>query len=109
MAVAYKVLGQQAPAANTQTTIYTVPGSTSALCSTLVVAELSGAATTFCIRIKVAGAADADKQMIAKNVVIGANEMLTITIGWTLATTDVVQVSSVGGTVAFTLFGQEVT
>jgi len=35
MATAYKVLGQNNPAATTATTLYTVPGATSAVCSTL--------------------------------------------------------------------------
>jgi hypothetical protein len=35
MATTYKVLGQQEPAITTETTLYTVPSATEAVCSTL--------------------------------------------------------------------------
>jgi len=51
MANAYKVLGQVAPAATTDTTLYTVPAATEAVISTIVVANRSATARTYDIAI----------------------------------------------------------
>jgi len=109
MAATYKVLGQSFPAAATQTTLYTVPAATSTVCSTLSVCNKAGAGDTVTVRICVAGAADNDKQLIMSGATIGANSLFTMTIGITLAATDVVKVTSTNGTSAFQLFGQELT
>jgi len=52
MANAYKVLGQVAPAATTDTTLYTVPAATEAVISTIVVANRSATARTYDIAIR---------------------------------------------------------
>ena len=105
----YKVLGQSAPAAATLTTIYTVPATTEAIVSTLAVCNRSATPTTFRIAVQVAGAASADKQWIAYDVAIGANEMFRDTLGFGLATTDVVSVYNTLATLSFTVGGMEIT
>ena len=55
MTTAYKVLGQVNPAATTATTLYTVPSSTSAVCSTLSICNV-GVSTTFRVAVRPAGA-----------------------------------------------------
>lgn len=62
MAIAYKVLGQEAPAAITATALYTVPASKSAVCSTLVVAN-RGVSTLFRVAIRPAGATLENKHL----------------------------------------------
>jgi hypothetical protein len=106
MADTYKVLGQSAPLAATLTTLYTVPALTSVIGSTLVIAN-RGAATTVRVAIRVAGAAIADAQYLAYDLAIAANTTFTLTIGITLATTDVVSVYATLATVSFNLFGVE--
>jgi len=108
MADTYKVLGQSNPLAATLTDTYTVPASTSTVMSTIVITN-RGAATAFRISVAVAGAADDNKQYIAYDIAIGANETITMTIGITLAATDKVRVYATLATLSFNLFGVERT
>ena len=108
MATTYKVLGQSNPAATTATTLYTVPASTSAVCSTLSVANL-GVSTTFRVAVRPAAASLANQHYIVYNSAINADSAVYLTIGLSLATTDVVTVYAGTANVAFGLFGSEVT
>ena len=56
MATNYKVLGQSAPSATTDTTLYTVPASTQAVVSTVSVCNRGSAAATFRIAVRPDGA-----------------------------------------------------
>ena len=56
-----------------------------------------------------AGAAIATQHYIAYNLPVSQNDTVFLTLGLTLATTDVVSVYSSTATVAFSLFGSEVT
>jgi hypothetical protein len=110
MADTLKTLGQSFPSGNTLTSLYTVPGSTSAAVSSIVVCNQSS--TSSCrIRVSVAIAAEADssKQYIVYDAIIAPNETKAFVIGVTLATTDVVRVQSDSGTASFNLFGAEVS
>jgi len=109
MAITYKVLGQSNPAANTNTTLYTVPSATSAVCSTLVICNQAASAATFRIAVRPAGAAIATPQYISYDTNINANDSITMTIGITLATTDIITVRANTTTVSFNLFGSELT
>ena len=105
---AYKVLGQSNPAATTLTTLYTVPASTSAVCSTLAIANL-GVSTLVRVAIRPAGASIANQHYIAYDVPVNQYDTLFLSIGATLATTDVVSVYAGTVNVSFSLFGTEVT
>ena len=109
MAITYKVLGQSNPSANTNTTLYTVPASTSAVCSTLVICNQAASAATFRVAIRPAGATIATQHYTSYDTNLNANDSITITIGITLATTDVVTVRANTTTVSFNLFGSEIT
>lgn len=109
MATAYKVLGQSEPAATTDTTLYTVPGSTQAVCSTLSVCNRATTAATFRVRIKINNAADADAQYVCFDAPIAAKDTLLLTFGATLGAGDVVRVYSSNADTAFQLFGSEIT
>ncbi len=108
MATTYKVLGQSNPSATTATTLYTVPASTSAVCSTLSVANI-GVSTTFRVAIRPAAATLANQHYIVYDSAINAGTAVFLTIGVTLATTDVVTVYAGTANLAFGLFGSEVT
>jgi hypothetical protein len=105
----YKVLGQSNPSATTLTTLYTTPASTSVVGATGVVCNQAGAAGTFRIAVRVAGAAIEAKQYLYYDVSIPANDTFAFTFGVTLAATDVVSVYASSATMSFQLFGVEVT
>jgi hypothetical protein len=104
----YKVLGQSKPAANTLTSLYTVPASTSAVVSTLTVCNL-GTSTTIRVAVRPAGASIADQHYILYNVTANSNDTLFFTLGLSLAATDVVSVFAGTATVSFNLYGTEIT
>lgn len=105
----YKVLGQSNPSAATLTDAYTVPASTQAIISTITVANRSSTATDFRISVAVAGAADSNEQYIAHTVPIGGNETISLTLGITVDTTDVIRVYATLATLSFNIFGVEKT
>lgn len=109
MPTTYKVLGQQEPAATTETTLYTVPSATQAVCSTLSVCNRATAAGTFRVRIKINNAADADAQFVCFDAPIAAKDTLLLTFGATLGAGDVVRVYSSNADTAFQLFGSEIS
>jgi len=109
MPQSHKVLGQQSPSATTLTTLYTVPSSTSAVVSTITVCNTASSATTYRIAVRVAGASIATSQYLAYDAAIPANDTATLTLGVTLAATDVISVYAGAASVAFAAFGVEIT
>lgn len=109
MATIRKVLGQQNPTAATLTTLYTVPSSTSTVCSTISICNRSATATSFRVAVRPAGAAIANEHYIYYDVTIAGNDTFMATFGMTLATTDIVTVYATLATLSFNLFGQETT
>jgi len=104
-----KILAQTNPSATTLTDSYTCPAATSAVITSVVVANRSGTATAFRLALAVAGAADNAKQYLAYDVPILGNETKSFTIGITLATTDVLRVYATLATISFTVLGFELT
>ena len=110
MGAAYKVLGQSSPAANTLTTAYTVAtANASAVVSTIVIANRETASANFRIAVRPAGESIDVKHYIAYDTVIPALDIISLTIGMALATTDVVTVYASANTMSFNLFGSEIT
>jgi hypothetical protein len=109
MPTVYKVLGQSAPSATTNTDLYTVPAATSAVVSTLVVANRGVSSPDYRIAIRPAGATLANEHYIAYNVPLGPTDSATLTLGITLAATDVVTVYGSTADLSFNLFGSEIT
>ena len=109
MTTAYKTLGQVAPAAATLTTLYAAPGATSAICSTLSVCNQSDVSTSVRIAVRPAGAVIAAKHYVVYDAFVDGNDTLFLTLGITLAATDVVSVYAGDATVSFCLFGSELT
>ena len=108
MANSYKVLGQSAPSATTATTLYTVPSSTSAVASTLAICN-RGASTTFRVAIRPGGATLANQHYIVYDNYVNQYDTVFLTIGATLATTDVVTIYAGSANLTFNLFGTEIT
>ena len=109
MATTYKVLGQSNPSATTATTLYTVPASTSTVVSTINICNQGVSADTFRIAIRPAGETLAAKHYIAYNTVIPGYDSISLTMGITLATTDVVTVYAGTANVSFNIFGSEIS
>jgi hypothetical protein len=109
MPTAYKVLGQQTPAATTATTLYTVPSSTSTVVSTINVANLGAASATFRIAVRPAGESLVNKHYLVYDATITATDAVSLTLGITLAATDVLTVYASTATVSFSAFGSEIS
>jgi glucose-6-phosphate dehydrogenase assembly protein OpcA len=109
MPTVYKVLGQSAPSATTATTLYTVPAATSAVVSSIVIANRDSSAATYRISIRPAGAAQANQHYIAYDVTVGASDSTVLTLGITLATTDVVTVYASTANLSFSAYGSEIS
>lgn len=109
MAANYKVLGQSAPSGTTNTDLYTVPSATSAVGSTLVIANRGTISTTFRVAVRPAGAALANEHYICYETPVNANDSLFLTIGLALSTTDVVTVYAGTANLSFSLFGSEIS
>ena len=109
MPTTYKVLGQVAPSATTATTLYTVPSSTSTVVSTIVVCNQAAAAATFRISVRQAGAAQTAAMYVAYDVSVGSLDSTALTLGLTLAATDVITVYSSTASLSFAAFGSEIS
>lgn len=105
--MAKKVLGQVNPSATTATTLYTVPSAKSAVISTLVICNQAASAATYRIAVRPAGATLAAVHYVAYDVTVGASDTTALTLGITLATTDVVTVYASTATLSFHAYGDE--
>jgi hypothetical protein len=109
MPTIYKVLGQSAPSATTNTDLYTVPSSTSTVVSTLAIANRATTAATYRIAVRPSGATIANEHYIAYDIVVAASDSTTLTLGITLAATDVITVYASTANLSFNAFGSEIT
>lgn len=108
MANVEKVLGQSAPNATTETTLYTVPAATSAVCTALTVCNRAATSSTFRISVSVGGGATANKDYQFYDFTVDANGTYrNSNLRWTLAATDVVRVYASSANLSFNLFGSE--
>ena len=105
--MAKKVPGQVNPSATTATTLYTVPSAKSAVVSSLIICNQAASAATFRIAVRPAGATLAAVHYVAYDVTVGANDSTALTLGITLATTDVITVYASSATVSFHAYGDE--
>jgi len=110
MPTVYKVLGQSAPEATTDTNLYTVPASTQAVVSTISIANRSSSvASLFRVAVRPNGATIANQHYIAYDASIGAADAINLTLGVTLATGDIITVRSSTENLSFNVFGSEIS
>lgn len=105
--MAYKVLGQSAPAATTATDVYTVPSGKATVVATLTVCNRGTTAATYRVAVRPAGAALANQHYVAYDANLPGNASDFLTIGMTLAATDVVTVYASTANFSFSVFGSE--
>jgi hypothetical protein len=109
MPTTYKVLGQVAPSATTNTTLDTVPSATQCVVSTIAVCNRAASAATYRIAVRPAGATLANEHYIAYDAPLAANDSTFITIGITLGATDVITVYASSANLSFSAFGSEIS
>ena len=108
MALNYKVLGQNSPAANTISTLYTVPSSNSAVVSTMTICNQSGANARVDIAVCPANTAVTTSQYIMKDCVVASADTIFLTVGVTLSATDTIRVNANVANISFNAFGSEI-
>lgn len=109
MATTYKILGQTGDASANDVTLYTVPASTEAIVSTIVVCNREAAANTFRIAVKLDGGSVANEDYLAYDTSIAANDTITLTLGITMDASDIISVGASDANVSFSAFGSEIS
>lgn len=109
--MAYKVLGQVAASATTEQELYTVPTSSAAVVSSIVVANRSASTRTYRLAVKpTSGTTLADQHYIAYDVTIAANDSVALTLGITLAAGNSIRCyASAASSITFSVFGSELS
>lgn len=102
-----KILGQSNPSPNTATTLYTVPASNNTVVSTITVSNLVNTPAAFRIACRPAGAVLSNSHYISYDTVLSGSDTIGLTMGITLAATDVLTVYANTASVNFTAFGSE--
>lgn len=104
-----KILGQIAPAASTLTTLYSCSATNGVSVSSISICNTTASEIT--IRVSVANANEADslKQYLYYDLNIQAKDTFMATIGLSLSKNDVVRVWASTTSVAFQIFGVEIS
>lgn len=105
----YKVLGQSAPSATTNTDVYTVGSGKQAIISTITVANRAATAATYRIAVRPSGATLANQHYIAYDITVAANDTTPVTLGISLTATDVITVYASTANLSFSIFGSEIS
>lgn len=110
MAFVYKILGQQRPSDTNATDIYTVPASTQAVISSILICNTTSSAATFSVFQRVSTQTAGEANAIAFDQNIPANSTTTIEAKLTLSSTNVLSVKSgTSSALTFTVNGSEIT
>lgn len=88
--------------------LYTVPSVTSTVCSTLVICN-QGVSTNFRVAVRPAGATLAVQHYLVFDNFVNQYDSVFLTLGISLATTDIITVIAGTSNVSFSLFGSELT
>ena len=107
----YKISGQAAPAADTDTVLYTVPALTSFVQSTLSICnrDKTGLIAEFRVAVVPSGESLSNKHYLRYDELIDFRASKTMTLGFTLATGDKVYVRASSPNLSFSLFGAELS
>lgn len=108
MATTYKVLGQSAPSATTDTDVYTVPAGTQAIISTICVCNRTQGELNFRIAVRPNGAAISNQHYIAYDSKVSGQDSLFITVGITADAGDVITVYASSANLSFNVYGSEI-
>ncbi len=110
MAKGYKIAGQSAPAANTDTTVYTVPAGKSFVSSSLTICNRdAAAAASYRVAVVPSGASLSNQHYIVYDKPIDNKNFTSLVLGLTLNEGDKVVVRSSSANLSFNLFGSEIS
>ena len=96
------------PAANTLTTLYTVPVSTQAVISTINVCNTASTDATYRIAVVPNGVSITNANYIVYNATVAGNETVAFTQGITMDSGDLLRVFASTASVAFNAFKMEI-
>lgn len=105
----YKSPAQLEPAANTLSTLYTVPSATQAVISNIHICNLGATSASVRIAVRPDGASIADQHYLFYGLTVTAYDTIELGHGITMDGSDVLSVWSSTGSVAFNLSYAEVT
>jgi hypothetical protein len=108
MSISYKILGQSAPSATTNTDVYTVPSGTDCVISTITITNRANTSATYRIAMRPNGDAVSNQHYIAYDAVVPANDTIALTVGITLDANDIVTVYASSANLSFGIFGSEI-
>lgn len=106
--VAYKIIGQSAPSATTETDLYTVPAATETIISTIVITNRGTTDATFRISVASDGAATTNKDYLAYDFAIVGNGLVALTLGITMNASDKIRIYASNANLSFNAFGTEI-
>jgi hypothetical protein len=110
MAVAYKILGQSAPADTDNANLYTVPSATEAVVSTIAIANTSSNTAKARVFVRDNGSSAAASNAIVYDAEILGNDTLALTLGITINSSDIITVrTDTANALTFHAFGSEIT
>jgi hypothetical protein len=105
----YKILGQSATSATTNTDLYTVPATTQTVISTIMIANRSATYATYRIAIVPSGGSIGTNHYIAFDVSIAASDSTALTLGLSIGAGDKLVVYASNANLTFSAFGSEIT
>lgn len=111
MANSYKILGQLNPTANTQGNVYVVPSSTSAVVSSIIVANQSASNASYSIIVMPSGAFSAtaaNTYFVVRGGTVPATDTATLNFGLTLPTGAVLAANTNSSSLSISVFGVEI-
>jgi hypothetical protein len=109
MAVAYKIFGQSAPSATTNTDVYTVPAATEAIVNTIAVCNRGTSQGSYRLAVRPDGAAIANQHYFVYDTLINANDTVNPDITLSLNAGDVITVYASSANFSFLVSGVEIT
>lgn len=110
----YKILNQVAPAATTETQLYSVPATVnSAVVSSIIVCNQAGTSATYRIAVlttsnAATGAVATSSNWIVYGATVPASDSVVIPAGITIQSGGSIRVYSSSSTVSFSAFGSEI-
>jgi hypothetical protein len=108
MPIAYKILGQLNPAANTQTTLYTTPASNQTVVSTIIVCNQSAVAGTFKLALIPSGQSLSTSRYISFDTQAPSNDSVMLTLGLTMASGDSIVANVSSSSFSVSAYGSEI-
>jgi len=109
---AYRILGQKNPSASVLTNVYTVPGATDAVVSSIVLTNTSGSAgggVAARVAVNASSAAVTTANYLAYDVNVPGCDTVTLTLGLTMNAGSQLSVYANSTSLAISVFGTEIT